>query len=70
MRQHFSSITYSALTAERIFAAQNRWPSNRKTPTKLKLKGVKIWAPALDEWLPKQAEVLEKFDKIFGAKAR
>ena len=55
---------------QKIFAAQSRWPANLKTPTKFKLKGVNIWAPALDEWLPKQAEVLEKFDKIFGAKAR
>ncbi|MCZ6622952.1 MAG: extracellular solute-binding protein [Deltaproteobacteria bacterium] len=55
---------------QKIFAAQNRWPSNRKTPTKFTLGDVKVWAPALDEWLPRQKEVLQKFDEVFGGRGR
>lgn len=55
---------------QEIIAGQDRWPSNRKTPPKVDLGDVRIWAPVLDEWLPKQAEVLGKFDEIFGARAR
>ncbi|MFQ5903722.1 MAG: ABC transporter substrate-binding protein [Candidatus Binatia bacterium] len=55
---------------QKILAGQRRWPSNQKTPTKFNLGEVKVWAPALDKWLPRQAEVLDKFDKIFGARAR
>ncbi len=57
-------------TGQKIFVKQNRWPSNLKTPGEPELKDVKIWVPGLDEWLPKQAEVLKKFDDIFGARAR
>lgn len=55
---------------QKVFADQRRWPANRKAATKFTVKGVKTWAPNLDEWLPRQKEVLEKFDQIFGAKAR
>ena len=55
---------------QKVFAAQRRWPANMKASSKFTVKGVKTWAPNLDEWLPRQKEVLEKFDKIFGAQAR
>lgn len=55
---------------QKIFADQKRWPANNKTPTNFAVKGVKTWAPDLDQWLPRQKEVLDKFDEVFGAAAR
>jgi iron(III) transport system substrate-binding protein len=55
---------------QKIFADQKRWPANNKTPTEFTVKGVKTWAPELDYWLPKQKEVLDKFDEVFGSGAR
>jgi iron(III) transport system substrate-binding protein len=55
---------------QKIFAHQKRWPANNKTPTNFTVKGVKTWAPDLDVWLPKQKEVLNKFDEVFGSRAR
>lgn len=55
---------------QKIFADQLRWPANRKTPSKFDVGDAKIWAPDLDEWLPKQRAVLQMFDEVFGGKAR
>ncbi len=55
---------------QRVFANQKRWPANNKTPSKFTVKGVKTWAPDLEQWLPRQKEVLDKFDEVFGAGAR
>ncbi len=55
---------------QKILADQKRWPANAKTPSTFSVKNVKTWAPELDAWLPRQREVLKKFDEIFGARAR
>ncbi|MFQ5850312.1 MAG: ABC transporter substrate-binding protein [Candidatus Binatia bacterium] len=66
----FVDYLLSPKGGQKVFADQRRWPANLKTPRKFTVKGVKTWAPNLDEWLPRQKEVLAKFDKIFGAQAR
>lgn len=53
-----------------VFADQLRWPANKKAVSKFKIGDAKIWAPDLEEWLPKQKEVLQMFDEVFGGQAR
>jgi len=66
----FIDFLLSPEGGQKVFAEQKRWPANTKTVSKFTVKGVKTWAPLLDEWLPKQKQVLDKFDEVFGAKAR
>jgi iron(III) transport system substrate-binding protein len=64
----FIDFVLSPDGGQKIFADQKRWPANNKTPSSFAVKSVKTWAPELDEWLPRQKEVLKKFDEIFRAR--
>ncbi|MCZ6623048.1 MAG: ABC transporter substrate-binding protein [Deltaproteobacteria bacterium] len=66
----FIDYHLSAEGGQKILAGQNRFPANRKTKVKMDFRKVEAWAPALDEWLPRQAEVISQFDKIFGVRRR